>query len=344
MKKITKLAALILGSIVMTTPANACTEFNHDFKNVGIFTARTMDVFIDLKPNLSIYPRGMAENGELDDNSLNWTTKYGYASIDETNLGNVTAEGINEKGLSAHLLYLGESKQEDRDTTKAGVNGMVWVRYVLGNFSTVQEVVDNLKYYQIYIPAITIGNETTILPIHFSVEDSTGDSALIEYIDKKLVVHRNYKILANEPDYNQQLHNLNKIKNTDSYTVDNLPGGANSANRFVRAAFINENLPIAETIANAVNYLFAANDSVSVPFIKDYNNEKLNNPSLVDKWPTQWKSVSDITNKRLYVTDTLVGNRIYVDLNEIDLSAGQPVKSISIMDDTLVGDVTSKLK
>jgi choloylglycine hydrolase len=344
MKKTTKLTTLILTSIVIVIPASACTEFSHDFKNVGVFTARTMDSFIDLKPNLAVYPRGIETNGRLTENPLKWTSKYGYTTIDETNLGNATAEGFNEKGLSAHLLYLSKADEPARNVSKPGVNGLTWVRYVLGNFSTVQEVVDDLKNYQIFIPEVKVDGVSMILPIHFAVEDSTGDSALIEYIDKKLVIHRNYTVLANEPSYTEQMENLAKIKNTNKYSIDNLPGGANSANRFVRAAFINENLPIAKTSADAVNYLFAANDSVSVPFTKDYQNEKLSDPDLIDKWPTQWKSVSDITNKKLYVTDTLVGNRIYVDLNKVDLSAGQPIKTVSIMDDTLVGDVTSKLK
>ncbi|MDE5022878.1 choloylglycine hydrolase, partial [Francisella tularensis subsp. holarctica] len=50
--------------------------------------------------------------------------------------------------------------------------------------------------------------------------------------------------------------------------------------RFVRTTFISENLPKAQSMNQAVNYMFAAADSVSVPFIKCYRNESLNNPSL----------------------------------------------------------------
>lgn len=63
-----------------------------------------MDVFIDLKPSLTVYPRGTKESGALRENPLNWTTKYGYVSVDETNLYHLTAEGVNEKGLVAHLV------------------------------------------------------------------------------------------------------------------------------------------------------------------------------------------------------------------------------------------------
>ena len=47
-------------------------------------------------------------------------------------ISNLTAEGVNEKGLAAHLLYFGTMQQPDRNPKRKGVNGLVWVRYVLG--------------------------------------------------------------------------------------------------------------------------------------------------------------------------------------------------------------------
>ncbi|MBK2257511.1 linear amide C-N hydrolase [Francisella philomiragia] len=345
MKKI--LSNILLTSTVLATslPAMACSELNHDFgKDLGIYTTRTMDIFIDLKPNLTAYPRGTEENGGLDENSLNWTDKYGYVSIDETNLENLTGEGVNEKGLAAHLLYLGDTIQPKRDLSKPGVNGVNWVRYVLGNYATVKEVLENLDKYQIYNPPVKINGHDSYLPVHYLVEDKTGDSALIEYINGKLTVHTNVKTLSNEPSYDQQLKIVKEAKKLGFYNIDKLPGGANSGYRFVRANFINENLPDAESMDQAVNYMFAAADSVSVPFIKGYKNESFNNPSLDDKWPTQWKSVTSLSNATIYITDTLVGNRISVNLNKVNLDKGQPIRSISVMDESLTGDVTSKLE
>lgn len=44
----------------------ACSEFNHNFGgDLGVYTTITMDLFIDLKPNLTIYPRGTKETGGL---------------------------------------------------------------------------------------------------------------------------------------------------------------------------------------------------------------------------------------------------------------------------------------
>ncbi|WP_395167094.1 linear amide C-N hydrolase [Francisella salimarina] len=340
------LSKIILSSAILATsiPAMACSEINHDFGgNVGAYTTRTMDIFIDLKPNLTIYPRGTKEAGNLKDNQMSWTDKYGYATIEETLPIDFSAEGVNEKGLAAHLLYLGDTVQPKRDLSKPGVNGFNWINYVLGNYSTVEEVLENLDEYQIYVPTVKMNGEDVNLPIHYMIEDRTGDSAVLEYINGKLTVHRNVKAITNEPSYAKQLKTLKEAKKLGLYNVDKLPGGANSGYRFVRANFISENLPDADSADQAVNYMFAASDSLSVPFVKGYKNEDLSNPSLEDKWPTQWKSVTSMSHNTLYIYDTLVGNRVSVNLNEANLSEGQPVKSISVMDKSLTGDVTSKL-
>ncbi|MDE4942550.1 linear amide C-N hydrolase, partial [Francisella tularensis] len=109
----------------------ACSEFNHNFDgDLVVYTNITMDFFIDIKPNLNIYPRCTQETGGLKNNSLTWTDKYGYVSIDETNLANFIGEGLNEKGLVAHLLYLWDTIQPKRDTSKPDDNGLDWRRFV----------------------------------------------------------------------------------------------------------------------------------------------------------------------------------------------------------------------
>jgi hypothetical protein len=68
-----------------------------------------MDWQEDLQSNLWIFPRGMKRDGGLGEQvSLAWTSKYGsvVASVYEGG----TADGMNEKGLVANLLYLAESE------------------------------------------------------------------------------------------------------------------------------------------------------------------------------------------------------------------------------------------
>lgn len=69
------------------------------------------------------------------------------------------------------------------------------------------------------------------------VEDKIGDSILIEYINCKLTVYHNVKVISNEPSYDQQQKILKQAKELGFYNVDKLPGGANSAYRFVRITY-----------------------------------------------------------------------------------------------------------
>lgn len=55
------------------------------------------------------------------------------------------------------------------------------------------------------------GHQATV---HLALEDSTGDSAILEYINGKLVIHhgRQYQVMTNDPPYDQQLALLAKMK------------------------------------------------------------------------------------------------------------------------------------
>ncbi|MDE4969580.1 linear amide C-N hydrolase, partial [Francisella tularensis] len=116
---------------------------------------------------------------------------------------------------------------------------------------------DNLYSYQIYNPPIEFNGKESNITVHYMVEDKTGYSALIEYINGKLTVHRNFKAISNEPSYDEQQKILRQAKELVFYNIDKLPGGANSAYRFVRTTFISEYLPKATSMNQAVNYMFA---------------------------------------------------------------------------------------
>ena len=55
---------------------------------------------------------------------------------------------MNEKGLSANLLYLHGTKYEERDD-RPGFTNVAWVQYLLDNFSTVDEAVEAMSQIQV---------------------------------------------------------------------------------------------------------------------------------------------------------------------------------------------------
>ena len=120
-------------------------------------------------------------------------------------------------------------------------------KYVLSNFATVEEVLNDLDNYQIYNPPLKlmVKRVTFLFIIWLKIKQET---ALIEYINCKLTVHHNVKAISNEPSYDQQQKILKQAKELGFYNVDKLPGGANSAYRFVRITFISENIPEAKSM------------------------------------------------------------------------------------------------
>ncbi|MDE4970052.1 linear amide C-N hydrolase, partial [Francisella tularensis] len=76
---------------------------------------------------------------------------------------------------------------------------------------------------------IEINGKESNIPVHYMDEYKTGDSALIEYINGKLTVHRNDKAISNEPSYDEQQKILRQAQGLGFYNIVKLPGGAHSA-------------------------------------------------------------------------------------------------------------------
>lgn len=66
-----------------------------------------MDFSIEIPGNQWIFPRGIKRNGEVGKNSIEWVSKYGSVGVSTWDIA--IADGMNEKGLVANLLWLVES-------------------------------------------------------------------------------------------------------------------------------------------------------------------------------------------------------------------------------------------
>src|SRR5258708_12379198 len=88
------------------------------------------------------------------------------------------------------------------------------------------------------------------------MSDATGDSAIVEYIGGKQVIHhdRRYQVMTNSPIFDKQLA-LNEYWREIGGTVM-LPGTNRSADRFERASFYVNAIPKNEDPAIAIAPLF----------------------------------------------------------------------------------------
>lgn len=233
MKKKLLLIGMLLGGIG-TVRTDACTRAVYLGPDQMVVTGRTMDWQEDLGSNIYLFPRGMRKSGADAGNTVHWMSRYGSVITAGYELG--TADGINEKGLVASLLYLTESSYFRPDDVRPVMGVSIWAQYVLDNFATVSEAVVELRKetFRIDAPSLPNGAKSSL---HLAISDATGNSAIFEYIGGNLVIHegREYQVMTNSPSYDQQLTLNNYWKQIGGLVM--LPGTNRAADRFVRASF-----------------------------------------------------------------------------------------------------------
>lgn len=328
---------LAWGGVIIAMRADACSRAVYLGPENTVITVRSMDWVTDLGTNLWAFPRGVKRNGAAGPNSVEWTSRYG--SVVCSAFEAATADGMNEKGLVANLLYLAESEYQaaPKNASQRAMCISVWAQYVLDQFGTVAEAVDALKKESFYVtPVMTPdGHEGTV---HLAISDPSGDSAIFEYLGGKLVIHhgREYQVMTNSPSYDQQLA-LDGYWNQIGGTVM-LPGTNRAADRFVRASFYIKAIPQTADIREAVASCFGVIRNVSVPL-------GISTPGQPNISSTLWRSVSDQKNRRYYYESTRSPSVFWVDLSGVDFNAGAPVKKLTVSDGTIyAGDTAAKFQ
>jgi penicillin V acylase-like amidase (Ntn superfamily) len=319
--------------------ADACTRVLWNNNKLAVVVGRTMDWPESTQPILTVLPRGMNRDGgragpnvAVADHPAHWTSKY--ASLVTSIYGIGSADGLNERGLGAHMLYLQETDFGRRDVSRPGLQAGLWAQYALDNAATVNEALALLDEVQV-VKVTTHGHEANV---HLALEDASGDSAIIEYIGGKPVVHhgREFHVMTNDPTYDQQLALLQKQDFSKPSSDTALPGNVNPRDRFQRAAYYMALLPEPKNDREAIAGMFAIARNVSVPFGAPYESFGIYN--------TEYRTVMNLTGKRYYFELTTSPNVIWADLTRMDSSTGAPALMLDPDDIALSGDVTSKFK
>lgn len=305
-------AAMILplGIGDMST-ADACTRFVYHGAHDEVITARSMDWKSDVGTNLWIFPRGMKRSGMAGPNSVRWVSKYG--SVIASGYDISTTDGMNEAGLVANVLWLAESSYPQYDGKTPGLSLAAWAQYVLDNFATVKEAVETLEKEPFTIVTTHVPGENRLATLHLSLSDASGDSAIIEYIDGKQVIHHNraYQVMTNSPTFEKQLA-LNEYWSQIGGTVM-LPGTNRAADRFARAAFYVNAIPKSESAVDALASVFSVIRNVSVPF-------GISTPDEPNISSTRWRTVADQKRMLYFFESAVTPNVFWVDLKTLDFS------------------------
>lgn len=317
MNNVLKKVLFAAGIFVVAEAAMACTRVVY-LGNNDVMTARSMDWKSDIGTNLWILPNSVKRNGMAGPKSIQWTSKYG--SVVATGYDISTTDGVNEKGLMANLLWLVESEYPNVKTSKKPTLGIsLWAQYVLDNYATVNEAIQALEKEPFTVVTDQVPGEKRLATLHLSISDATGDSAIIEYIGGKQVIHhsRQYQVMTNSPIFDQQLALNAYWKQIGGTTM--LPGTNRAADRFARASFYINAIPKNANYKHSLASVLGVIRNASVPF--GLNTEEEPNISS-----TRWRTVVDHKRGLYFFESAVSPNVFWVDLKEINFKEGQTKK------------------
>ena len=331
----TKFGAFIISTMAFVPfhYVEACSRILYETGNQTYITGRTMDwADSSAKTALWAFPRGMKRDGGVGVNPIKWTSKYGSIITSFYDVG--TADGMNEKGLVANLLYLNEADFGDAaNSGKLTLSAGAWAQYFLDNFATVREAVGAMANpsFEIIAPPLPNGKDAGL---HLSLSDESGDSAIFEYINGKLITHHGsqFTVMTNSPTFDQQLALNTYWNNVGGNSF--LPGTISSADRFVRVSYNLNASPKYKDPDLAIASVFSQVRTISVPL----GMEDQERPNIA---MTLWRTVSDQNAKVYYFESVVFPSVSWIDLKKVDLSEGAPPKVIPIeRGKTIAGEVS----
>jgi choloylglycine hydrolase len=253
--------------------------------------------------------RGVIKTATGGTNSARWTSRYGSVTFNQYGRENPSG-GMNEAGLVVELMWLDDTTYPAADARPA-VDTLEWIQYQLDSFATVEEVIKANENVRI----------SSLVKLHYLVNDRSGNSASIEFLGGKLVAHTGEKMPVSALANDTYEKSWTYAKSIESFGgTKKLPQSAASLDRFTRAALKVKEFE--KTAAkNPVEYAFAVLDDVA------------------QKGYTQWSIVYDQKAGKIYFR-TLASREIKsIDTKSFDYSCGSAVKIIDV-NTNKGGDVT----
>jgi penicillin V acylase-like amidase (Ntn superfamily) len=314
-----------------------CTRVLRNTNDIAVLTGRSMDWPESTEPLIVAFPRGRQRDGGLlltevvvPDNPLRWTSTY--ASLITTVYGVGTVDGLNERGLGVHALYLKSTDVGPRNPELPGLHTGLWAQYLLDQAATVGEALALMDGIQLVMVSAH-GHDATL---HLAIEDADGDSAIVELAAGQLVVHhgREFTLMTNDPTYDEQLKLLAAQDFSHPSSDMALPGNVNAVDRFQRAAYYAALLPKPADQRQAVAGVMSIMRNVSVPFGAPYAEFGVYN--------TEYRTVCDLTHRTYFFELTTSPSTIWVNFDDLHLGEGTHAQAIDPYDQSLSGNVTGR--
>lgn len=245
---------------------------------------RTMDWY-DLYVKPMYVPREYQWKSAFDNKK--YTNKYAIVGggFQDNNYIDLS-DGVNECGLMAQKLTFSNGAQlvDDKHDDKIQLEAYEFVTYILGNFSSVTEVEENIEKIELMSNVINNtkhgGSE-----LHFSLSDESGRNIVVEPSQHPMrIIDNPLGVVTNMPKFERQLAKLeNYMEFTDEFKENSIkygnfhvttgklggkktpPGSYSPSQRFIRASYLKELVDMPKTRDEAASLVFGILDTVSIP-------------------------------------------------------------------------------
>lgn len=159
--------------------ARACTAFGHE-DDGRMWMGKSYDWDVETGA-VHVNERGaqkVAHVTSAADQPLRWTSRFGSVTLNQYGREHPNG-GLNEAGLAVEVLWLHSTEYPERDARPV-VNELQFVQWALDQFDSVDALVRGAAGVRI---SRVYGR------LHYFACDATGDCAVIEFLNHRLVVH-----------------------------------------------------------------------------------------------------------------------------------------------------------
>jgi choloylglycine hydrolase len=363
----------VIAALLLQAPAvQACTTILVTDTSGRAYHGRTLEYSSLLPMDMTYFPAGtkVISSTPAGNQGLTFDTKYPILGMSFQVLPSAKqvtfAEGINDQGLSLSANWLTGTDsptvgQDDARILAANDLGT----WVLGNFKTVAEVKEAITNGQteIWVPASPLDPKAP-LPLHYAINDKTGNSIVVEFTDGKANVYDNpVGVMTNGPFFPWHLQNLQNytFTNVDKNTaqlgkfkfqtqdggsaLSALPSAETSQGRFVKAAFYANYVRKAKTPDEAVVTLAHLMNNFDRPY--DLTVDEAGGTgdgvrsSSTSSEVTTWTTLQDLSRNLLYFRSIEAMNWAVIDMGK--LKDVKQIKTVSTSDVDKAGADSFKL-
>lgn len=310
---------------ILSLKIEACSTFLLE-KEHQFLLAKSYDWIVE-DGLVIVNKRHIAKRAMTPDHPMQWISKYG--SVIFTQAGReLPMGGMNETGLAIELMWLDDTTYPLPDS-RSTVYELQWIQYQLDTASSIEEVLLSNNTLRID------GNSKSL--IHFIIVDNTGNSAIIEFIDGKMVVHARSEMQTPVLTNNSYQKSLEFLKEHQDFGGEKTPiEGFASLDRFVRISILLQEFSLSTESANLASALRILS---SVANFEEVPEEEASFKNMEQLMRAKWNIVYDISNKEIHFLTGSHQKVRTIRLNAFDFEGNTDVQVLDIQAQ-LVGDVS----